>query len=113
MAAVVSSAADECFAPAGQLAGRLVVITGASRGVGAELGPLGVRVNLVAGGLLERTDASSLTTDEVFGYVAGATPLRKTTTVEDFAKACVFFAAAASDAVTGQSLSVDGGLTMP
>ena len=74
---------------------------------------IGVRVNLVAGGLLERTDASSLTTDVVFGYVAGATPLRKTTTVEDFAKACVFFAAEASDAVTGQSLSVDGGLTMP
>ena len=84
-----------------------------TRNLAAELGPLGVRVNLVAGGLLERTDASSLTTDEVFGYVAGATPLRKTTTVEDFAKACVFFAAAASDAVTGQSLSVDGGLTMP
>ena len=84
-----------------------------TRNLAAELGPLGVRVNLVAGGLLERTDASSLTTDEVFGYVAGATPLRKTTTVEDFAKACVFFAAAASDAVTGQSMSVDGGLTMP
>ena len=106
MAAVASSAADECSAPTGQLAGRLVVITGASRGVGAELA-------IVAGGLLERTDASSLTTDEVFGYVAGATPLRKTTTVEDFAKACVFFAAEASDAVTGQSMSVDGGLTMP
>ena len=69
MAAVVSSAADECFAPAGQLAGRLVVITGASRGVGAELA---------------RTFASE-----------GA------------------IAAAASDAVTGQSMSVDGGLTMP
>ena len=106
MAAVASSAADECSAPTGQLAGRLVVITGASRGVGAELA-------IVAGGLLERTDASSLTTDEVFGYVAGAKPLRKTTTVEDFAKACVFFAAEASDAVTGQSMSVDGGLTMP
>ena len=37
MAAVASSAADECSAPTGQLAGRLVVITGASRGVGAEL----------------------------------------------------------------------------
>ena len=36
MVAVVS-AADECSSPAGQLAGRLVVITGASRGVGAEL----------------------------------------------------------------------------
>jgi len=112
MAAVVSSAADECSAPAGQLAGRLVVITGASRGVGAELART-FASDLVAGGLLERTDASSLTTDEVFGYVAGATPLRKTTTVKDFAKACVFFAAEASDAVTGQSLSVDGGLTMP
>ena len=84
-----------------------------TRNMAAELGPLGVRVNLVAGGLLERTDASALTTDEVFGYVAGATPLRKTTTVADFSAACVYFAAAASDAVTGQSLSVDGGLTMP
>ena len=28
--------------------------------------PLGVRVNLVAGGLLETTDASALTTKEVF-----------------------------------------------
>jgi len=28
-------------------------------------------------------------------------------------QACVFFAADASNAVTGQSLSVDGGLTMP
>jgi 3-oxoacyl-[acyl-carrier protein] reductase len=84
-----------------------------TRNMAAELGPLGVRANLVAGGLLERTDASALTTDEVFGYVAAATPLRKTTTVKDFAEACVYFAAAASDAVTGQSLSVDGGLTMP
>ena len=62
---------------------------------------------------LERTDASALTTDEVFGYVAKSTPLRKTTTVSDFAEACVYFAADASNAVTGQSLSVDGGLTMP
>lgn len=84
-----------------------------TRNLAAELGPLGVRANLVAGGLLERTDASALTTDEVFGYVAQSTPLRKTTTVNDFAEACVFFAADASNAVTGQSLSVDGGLTMP
>jgi len=84
-----------------------------TRNMAAELGPLGVRVNLVAGGLLERTDASALTTDEVFGYVADSTPLRKTTTVSDFAEACVYFAADASNAVTGQSLSVDGGLTMP
>ena len=84
-----------------------------TRNLAAELGPIGVRANLVAGGLLERTDASALTTDEVFGFVAKTTPLRKTTTVNDFAEACVYFAADASNAVTGQSLSVDGGLTMP
>ncbi len=49
---------------------------------------------------------------EVFGFISNTTPLRKTTTVQDFAKACVFFAADASNAVTGQSLSVDGGLTV-
>jgi 3-oxoacyl-[acyl-carrier protein] reductase len=88
----------------------LVALT---RNLAAELGPLGIRVNLVAGGLLETTDASALTTKEVFGFVSAGTPLRKTTTVNDFAEACVFFAADASNAVTGQSLSVDGGLTMP
>mmetsp|Transcript_21159 Transcript_21159/g.41164 ORF Transcript_21159/g.41164 Transcript_21159/m.41164 type:complete len:258 (+) Transcript_21159:88-861(+) len=88
-------------------------LVGITRNLAAELGPKGIRVNLVAGGLLERTDASSLTTPEVFGYISNTTPLRRTTTVQDFAEACVFFAADASNAVTGQSLSVDGGLTMP
>jgi len=88
-------------------------LVGLTRNLAAELGPHGVRVNLVAGGLLEITDASSLTTKEVFDYVAGVTPLRKTTTVGDFAESCIFFASDASNAVTGQSLSVDGGLTMP
>jgi len=40
-------------------------LVGLTRNLAAELGPKGVRVNLVAGGLLEKTDASSLTTPEV------------------------------------------------
>jgi len=88
-------------------------LVGLTRNLAKELGPRGIRVNLVAGGLLEKTDASSLTSPEVFGFVAAGTPLKKPTTVSDFAEACVYFAAKASDAVTGQSLSVDGGLTMP
>lgn len=88
-------------------------LVGLTRNLAKELGPKGIRVNLVAGGLLQTTDASSLTSPEVFGFVAQNTPLRKSTTVAEFAQACVYFAAGASDAVTGQSLSVDGGLTMP
>lgn len=88
-------------------------LVGITRNLASELGPKGIRVNLVAGGLLERTDASNLTTPEVFGFISDTTPLRKTTTVNDFAEACVYFAADASNAVTGQCISVDGGLTMP
>lgn len=88
-------------------------LVGLMRNLATELGPHGIRVNLLAGGLLERTDASSLTTPEVFGYIAGTTPLRKTTTVSDFANSAVFCASDLSNAMTGQSISVDGGLTMP
>ena len=87
-------------------------LVGLTRTLAAELGPLGVRVNLVAGGLLETTDASAVTTPEVFAYVAAATPLRRTVTPEQFADAVLFFASPLSAAVTGQCLAVDGGLTM-
>ena len=88
-------------------------LVGLTRTLAAELGPHGVRVNLVAGGLLQTTDASAVTTPEVFDYVAGVTPLRTTVTPEQFADAVLFFASPLAAMVTGQSLSVDGGLTMP
>lgn len=88
-------------------------LVGLTRNMAAELGKHGVRVNLLAGGLLETTDASSATSPEIFQTIATTTPLRKTTTIEDFARASVFFACSMSDAITGQSISIDGGLTMP
>lgn len=86
---------------------------GLTRTLAAELGKYNIRVNLIAGGLLSVTDASAMTTKEVFDFVAGVTPLRKVTTVEDFAESTLFFASELSRAITGQSISVDGGLTMP
>jgi len=87
-------------------------LLGLTRNLAAELGPFGIRVNLVAGGLLQVTDASRVTTPEVFDYVAGASPLRRTVTPEEFARAVVFSASDWSDAITGQSIAVDAGLTM-
>lgn len=87
-------------------------LVGLTRNLAAELGQYGIRVNLVAGGLLQTTDASSVTTKEVFELVASGTPLRKTVTVAEFAEAILFFASDWSNAVTGQSIAVDGGLTM-
>ncbi|MDT0630458.1 3-oxoacyl-ACP reductase [Rubrivirga sp. S365] len=87
-------------------------LVGLTRTLAKELGAYGVRVNLVAGGLLQTTDASAVTTDEVFEFVRQGTPLQETVTPEQFADAVLFFASPWSRSVTGQSLAVDGGLTM-
>jgi 3-oxoacyl-[acyl-carrier protein] reductase len=88
-------------------------LVGLTRTLAQELGPHGVRVNLVAGGLLQTTDASAATSEEVFDLIAQNTPLRRAITPDEFAEAAVFFASPLSRVVTGQSLAVDGGLTMP
>lgn len=76
----------------------------------AELGPSGITVNMVSGGLLRTTDASSATPEAVFDLIAGSTPLRRVTTPEEMADTVLFFASPWSRAVTGQNLIVDGGL---
>lgn len=83
-----------------------------TRTCAAELGPKGVTVNLVAGGLLDVTDASASTPQAVFDQIKAGTPLRKVTTPEDLAGAVLFFASPWAGGVTGQQLVVDGGLVM-
>lgn len=78
----------------------------------AELGPMNVTCNLVAGGLLRTTDASAATPEAVFEQIAAITPLRKVTSPDDLAGVVVFFAGPLSRAVTGQQIVVDGGLCM-
>ena len=88
-------------------------LIGLTRNLASELGQHGIRVNLLAGGLLKTTDASKLTTEEVFDYIATTTPLRQATSVADFANSVLLMASDLSAAITGQSIAVDGGLTMP
>lgn len=81
-----------------------------TRTLAADLGPDGVTVNMVSGGLLRTTDASAATPDAVFDLIAASTPLRRVTTPAEFADAVLFFASPWARAVTGQNLVVDGGL---
>lgn len=81
-----------------------------TRTMAADLGPMGITVNMVSGGLLRTTDASAATPDAVFDLIAASTPLRSVTTPSEFADAVLFFASPWSRAVTGQNLVVDGGL---
>lgn len=76
----------------------------------AELGPKGITVNMVSGGLLRTTGASAATPEAVFDMIAANTPLRSVTTPEEVADATLFFSSPWARAVTGQNLIVDGGL---
>lgn len=81
-----------------------------TRTAAAELGPDGITVNMVSGGLLRTTDASAATPEAVFDFIAQSTPLRSVTTPEELADTVLFFASPWGRAVTGQNLVVDGGL---
>lgn len=83
-----------------------------TRTAAKDLGPQGITVNMISGGLLRTTDASAATPDEVFDYIASGTPLGRVTTPEEFADTALFFASDWSRGVTGQNLVVDGGLVM-
>ncbi len=81
-----------------------------TRTAARELGPLGVTVNMVSGGLLRTTDASAATPAAIFDLIAQQTPLGKVTTPAELADAVLFFASPWARAVTAQNLIVDGGL---
>ena len=81
-----------------------------TRTAAADLGPGGITVNMLSGGLLRTTDASAATPEAIFDLIAQSTPLRRVTTPAEFADTVLFFASPWSRAVTGQNLVVDGGL---
>lgn len=81
-----------------------------TRTAAAELGPRGVTVNMISGGLLRTTDASAATPDAVFDLIAASTPLRRVVSPAELADSVLFFACPWARAITGQNLIVDGGL---
>ena len=86
-------------------------LLGLTRTFAKDLGAYDITVNMLSGGLLKVTDASSATPDFVFDAIAEMTPLQKVTTTEDFSDAALFFASDQARSITGQNLTVDGGLT--
>ncbi|RYF81276.1 MAG: SDR family oxidoreductase [Comamonadaceae bacterium] len=83
-----------------------------SRNLATELGPLGIRVNCVAPGLVYPTQASRGTQESFRETLMAATPLRRIARPEDVAGPVLFLASDWSGFMTGQVLFVDGGLVM-
>lgn len=87
-------------------------LVGYSRNLAAELGPLGIRVNCVAPGLVYPTEASRATKEDVKEAIVAQTPLRRIARPDDVAGPVLFLASDWSRFMTGQVLVVDGGLVM-
>jgi NAD(P)-dependent dehydrogenase (short-subunit alcohol dehydrogenase family) len=75
-----------------------------------ELGPIGVRVNAVAPGLIWR-DGLDVNWPEGLARWMAHVPLGRVGNDEDVADACLFFGSSAARWITGTTLTVDGGVT--
>jgi 3-oxoacyl-[acyl-carrier protein] reductase len=84
-------------------------IVGFSKSVALELGSRNIRSNVIAPGFIETEMTGKLDEATVQGW-RDAIPLKRGGSPEDIANACVFLASDMSGYITGQTLSVDGGM---
>ncbi len=95
--------ANYCSSKAGML--------GLTKSVAKEYGSRGIRVNAVAPGFIE-TDMTSGLTEEIKKEYQKQIPMKRFGKPEDVAYACVFLASEKASYITGQVLTIDGGMYM-
>ena len=86
-------------------------IIGFTKSLAKELGSRGITVNAVAPGFVE-TDMTDVLSDKVKEALMNLIPLKRTAKPEDIADAIGFLASEKADYITGQVLTVDGGMCM-
>jgi 3-oxoacyl-[acyl-carrier protein] reductase len=84
-------------------------IVGFSKSVALELGSRNIRSNVIAPGFIETEMTAKLDETTVQGW-RDSIPLKRGGQPIDIANACVFLASDMSTYITGQTLSVDGGM---
>jgi NAD(P)-dependent dehydrogenase (short-subunit alcohol dehydrogenase family) len=84
-----------------------------ARNLAVEYGPHNVRVNCIAPGLIKTDFAKALWEDpEALKRRTATTPLRRIGEPDEIAGAAVYLASPASTFMTGQSIVIDGGVTI-
>lgn len=84
-------------------------VLGFSKSVALELGSRNIRSNAIAPGFIE-TEMTMKLDEAVVQTWRDSIPLKRGGTPTDVANACVFLASDMSSYITGQTLSVDGGM---
>ena len=87
-------------------------IIGFTRGLAREMGEHNVRVNCVTPGAIETEGERKLLTSQDTDLFMAQQSLKRRITPLDVARVCLFLSSELSDAMTGQTLNVDGGWIM-
>jgi 3-oxoacyl-[acyl-carrier protein] reductase len=86
-------------------------LIGFTKSVAKEVASRGITVNVIAPGFIE-TDMTAVLTDEIKANVLKQIPMNTLGKAEDIANAALFLASPAARYITGQVLTVDGGMVM-
>lgn len=86
-------------------------VIGFTKSMAKELASRGIRVNAIAPGFIE-TDMTESLNDEIKETMINAIPLNSFGSPKDIANAVIFLVSENSDYITGQVISVDGGMVM-
>ena len=86
-------------------------LIGFTKSIAKELAPRGITANAIAPGFIE-TDMTAALDDKVRGEILASVPLGRFGSPDDIAHAAVFLAMEPTGYVTGQVLTVDGGMVM-
>jgi 3-oxoacyl-[acyl-carrier protein] reductase len=81
-----------------------------TRAVAKEVGPLGIRVNGIAPGLIGTRFHDTFTPADARKAIVERSPLRREGTPRDVAGAAVFLASDDADFITGETIEINGGL---
>jgi 2-hydroxycyclohexanecarboxyl-CoA dehydrogenase len=93
--------------------GTKAAVMGSTKALAQELARFGIRVNAVSPGPIKQTALlGGLFEGEIGDKIAKLVPLRRLGTPEEVADVVAFFCSEDSRYLTGQILSIDGGLTM-
>ncbi len=86
-------------------------IIGFTKSLAKELASRNINANVVAPGYVD-TDMTAVLKEEARNAMLNAIPLKRTATPQDIANATAFFLSPMADYITGQTLEVDGGLSL-
>lgn len=86
-------------------------VIGITKSAAKEMASRGITVNAIAPGYID-TDMTSVLSDSVKENIMAAIPLGRIGNVSDIAETAVFLASDAASYITGQVISVDGGMNI-